>query len=198
MAEIIKDGRTGDTAKVDVNNRMHVQALAVNAVLDSHLLGNAYIVGTGGFINLTGVDTEHALLYIKNTGDANLIIDAQNIEVLLPTGLYDPECFLGWHMNPTGGTLISEEFAAGTVNRRIGSPVNLSADTYKASLTGKTLTGGGKISHILKPDSTRIYTHPWIIPKGQSFAMSYTTSSNVSDVDIQLGMLIIVDSTGIL
>ena len=197
MAEIIKDGRTGDTAKVDVNNRMHVQALSVNAVLDSHLLGNAYIVGTGGFINLAASATEHALLYIKNTGDANLIIDAQNIEVLIPTG-DDTECFLGWHMNPTGGTLISEEFAAGTVNRRIGSPINLSADTYKASLTGKTITGGGKISHILKPDSTRIYTHPWIIPKGQSFAMSYTTSSNVSDVDIQLGMLIIVDSTGIL
>ena len=194
MAEIIKDGRTGDTVRVDSNNRFHTQSLSVNATLHEHLESNAYDVSTAGLINLTN-SADNALIYVKNAGDLSLIIET----IFIDSGASTDGVGAGtmnWRLNPDGGTLIDDESPAAILNRRIGSPENLSVAAYKATAGGQTLTGGDTIQFPL-PDAVGIpFAKPFIVPKGQAFGVSYSPPAGNTSMDIQVGLLIIVDTTG--
>jgi hypothetical protein len=193
MAEIIKDGRTGDTAKVDIYNRIHTQALTVTVTQHAHLQSNAYDVSTGGLINL-GDAVNAPLIYVSNTGDSDLIVETIFIDSTASTGGAGSGS-LTWHLNPNAGTLVSAATAAQVLSRRIGSPVNLSSDSYKAATEGLTLTGGSAITFPVSAGVGIPFAKPFVIPKGQAFGVSYTAPAGNTDMDIQVGLLILVDAT---
>ena len=194
MAEIIKDGRTGDTAKVDTNNRIHTQSLSVSATLHEHLESNAYDVSTGQLVDLGGV-VDSGLIYVKNIGDLDLIVET----IFIDTGnsnIADLAGTLTWHLNPDAGTVISEALAAQVLSRRIGSPVNISAQAYTAAVGGKTLSGGDTITLPFPQNAGVPFAKPFIIPKGQSFGVSYQAPVGTTSMDVQVGLLVIIDTTG--
>jgi hypothetical protein len=196
MAEIIQDGRTGNTMRVDTNSRASVQALTVDAALDAHLQSNAYDVSTGQLVDLGGVD-DSALLYIKNLGDPDLVVET----IFIDTGdsnIADLAGTLTWWLNPDAtGTIVTEAVAAQVLNRRIGSPVNLSATSYTAAVGGKTLAGGSTIS-LPFPQNTGVpFAKPFVIPKGQAFGVSYQAPVGTTAMLMQVGVLLIIDTTDI-
>jgi hypothetical protein len=193
MAEIIKDGRTGDTAKVDVNNRLHTNALSVDIILSETLNNNAYDISTNGLITLT-TDTESALIYLKNNGDSDLVVTTVFLDSIASTGGVGAGS-LKWYMNPDGGTIVDDASEALTINRRIGSPNNISADRYKATGVGKTLTNGATINFPVNAGISTLFGKPFVVPKGQRFGVSYTPPAGNSSMGIQIGLLVIVDTT---
>jgi hypothetical protein len=193
MAEIIKDGRTGDTAKIDVNNRLHTNALSVDVTLSETLNNNAYDISTGGLVTLTGTG-ESALIYLKNNNNEDLIVTTVFLDSTASTG-GSGSGSLKWYLNPEAGTLIDDASEALTINRRIGSPNNISADRYKATGESKTLTGGTEITFPVNAGVNILFGKPFVIPKGQRFGVSYTPPTGNSSMGIQIGLLVIVDTT---
>tara|TARA_B110000503_G_scaffold26793_1_gene42345 strand:+ start:22 stop:639 length:618 start_codon:yes stop_codon:yes gene_type:complete len=202
MAEIIKDGRTGDTAKVDANNRLHTQARTLDLAIAETLDGNAYNV-FAMFMNMT-TDTENAILYLKNTGDADIVIDTIIIDTGpstggVTTGVGGVVGKLHFHTNPSAGTLIDYEQNLVVVNKRIGNPVTLSALAYGqnqgATVAGQTLTGGVIVHVPHKADSRREYTQKFAIPKGQAFGISYKPPASNTGMDLHINIILLVDTT---
>lgn len=194
MAESIKDGRTGDTMAVDSNNRAHVQSLSLDVDIAEALNNNTYDVSTGGLVNLADGVTQNALLYIKNDGDSDLIVNTIFIDSDSSSGGSGVGT-MSWVLNPTAGDIINDASVCQVLNRRIGSPVNVSATCYKATASGKTFDDGDSISFPL-PDGVGIpFGKPFVIPKGQAFGVSYKAPTGNTSMDIQVGILIIVDTT---
>lgn len=193
MAEIIKDGRTGATAKVDANNRLHTQSRTLDIALAETLEGHSYDVSTEGGISLTD-DSLSALIYIKNTGDEDLIVETIFVDSISSTGGVGSG-FMNWVLNPTGGTLVDAATDCKVINRRIGNPVNLSATAFKASTTGQTLTGGDIIQFPSPAGAGIPFGKPFVIPKGQAFGVNYQPPTGNTSMLMQIGMLIVVDTT---
>ena len=196
MAEIIKDGRTGDTAKVDATNRLWTQALTINQLLDGHLENRAYDISTGGLINLTDGVTDNALIFIQNNGDEDIVIDTVSVDLGPSTG-GSGNGILTAHLNPNAGTIVSEAVDAQVLNRRIGNPNNLSANAYKAAAAAKTMTGADTISIPFGSGvlANASFQEPFVIPKGQAFGISYQAPPSNTSLDIQVRVLAVEVST---
>ena len=186
MAEIIKDGTgSGNTARVDADNRLSVKSLVLPEDLEAGLLGNAFDI-SAGLITLTN-DTCNSLLYIKNNECSNLVIDA----IFFDAGCSTSGTGAGqitWHLGPTAGTLVCEACCAQVLNRQIGASCTLTADTFKAAGVSKTLTGGSTIAF---PSAGGLFTKPFVVPKGQAFGISYTPPSGNTSQVVQAGIVIL-------
>ena len=132
----------GDKAKVDTNGRLLTAANTVTRYEENSALGNAFNVNTEFIRSITSAG-DNGILYIKNGSNTTLAIEAwfwgvENLTGGAPTG--NP-ILKAW-FNPTGGTLISDAVAASIVNRSAGRSETFEDITaYKASATGKTVTG---------------------------------------------------------
>lgn len=187
MAEIIKDGTgSGNTAKVDENNRLSVKALILPEDLEASLIGCAFDVSSGQ-ITLTNA-TCNSLLYILNNECGNLVVDAIFVDTGTSTGGSAATGQITWHLGPTGGTVVSELCDAQVLNRQIGASCTLTANAYKAAAISKTLTGGSTVSF---PSNGGLFTKPFIIPKGQAFGISYQPPVGNSSQVVQVGLLIL-------
>ena len=172
---IIEDGKgAGKSAQVDDQNRLRVHSVTETESLHSSEEGQAFNINTG-LISITGDAT---LLYIKNTEDRDLVIEA------IATGSFDgithsDDPYLTLVRNPTGGDLISDATAVDmNQNRNFGSSKVLSVDAYKGKVGG-TVTGGNDIAFLQASGGSRgFYTIEFILPKNTSIAVKLT--ANVS------------------
>ena len=186
---LIKDATgTGNTVKVDVNNRLHAQTVTQNRADEHCDTGDRYNVNTDD-ITLTSAN-ESAILYLKNTGDEDIVIDA-SVYILGPsTG--GSGSFQGYiYSNPTGGTIISNADAVGiNANLNLSSSNTLAADIYKGA-EGYTQTGGTKIiSAIGNPPFTNVISiGKIIIPKTKSIVMTATPPSGNTSMLIHCAYL---------
>lgn len=192
MAEIIKDGRTGDTAKVDANNRLHVQARTLEIGLAETLDGQAYDLSPG--ILSLSTDSSSALIYVKNTGDKALIVETIFIDSTSSTNGTGTG-YLNWVLNPTGGTLVDAATSVTILNRRIGNAVSLSANAYKPTAEGQTLTGGDSIRFPLIAGVGIPFGKNFVIPKGQSFGIVWEPPTGNTSMEIQAGILLVIDTS---
>ena len=171
----IEDGKGGGkSAQVDDQNRLRTHSVTETEALHSSEEGKAFNINTG-LISITGDAT---LLYIKNTEDADLVIEA------IATGSFDgithsDDPYLTLVRNPTGGDLISDATAVDmNQNRNFGSSRTLSADAYKGKVGG-TVTGGNDIAFLQASGGSRgFYTIEFILPSNTSMAIKLT--ANVS------------------
>ena len=171
----IEDGKGGGrSAQVDDQNRLRTHSVTETEALHSSEEGKAFNINTG-LISITGDAT---LLYIKNTEDADLVIEA------IATGSFDgithsDDPYLTLVRNPTGGDLISDATAVSmNQNRNFGSSRTLSADAYKGKVGG-TVTGGNDIAFLQASGGSRgFYTIEFILPSNTSMAIKLT--ANVS------------------
>lgn len=118
----IKNGSSGDLARVDITGRLHVQSVSETEAQHASEVGSAYILNTG-IVDLT-TNASNALLYFKNNEQEDVIfstiaysvgINGERTESLIVSGV----------KNPTGGTIISEAVPMPVVqNINFGSPKN--------------------------------------------------------------------------
>lgn len=164
---IFEDGKgTGSKARVDKNNRMHVQSVTETEGLHITEKGDAYNINTGT-ISFSAAGT---LLYIKNNEDQDMVID--NIIIAMGAASTSDSPEITFVRNPTGGDLITDATAVSIdQNRNGGSNKTLTADKY-AGKSGGTLTGGNDWLFIYQNEDGRaVIGIQLILPKGASIGI---------------------------
>ena len=172
----IEDGKgSGRDAAVDSENRLRVHAVTESESLHSTEEGLSYNINTG-LISITGDAT---LLYYKNTGDKDFVVEA--IALGSFEGItHSDDPYITLIRNPDGGNLLSDATTSGVLNqnRNFGSTNTLNGVAYKGKVGG-TVTGGDDIALLqATPGGRSYYTINFVLPKGSSLAIKLT--ANVS------------------
>ena len=167
----LSDGKgSGVSAQVDDQNRLRTHAVTEPESLHASEEGLAFNLNTG-LVSLSG-DT--ALLYYKNTGEKDFVVEA--IAIGSFEGVtHSDDPYLELIRNPTGGTLISEANTSGVLNqnRNFGSSNALNGLFYGAAASGKTVTGGDTIAILQATAGSRsFYAIDFVLPKGSSMAVN--------------------------
>lgn len=135
---IIKDGLTGNIARVGDSNRLATTAVTVPVVSMMARRSGAW----DSYVETTVTNaTANALWYLKNTGTADIIFELLVHNAGASTG-GSGQGRLRITRNPTAGTLVSAA-SAGTVNNRdFGSSSPPDATIYQLSALSQTFTDG--------------------------------------------------------
>ncbi len=189
MPEMIKDGTgTGNLAKVDANNRLHVQSVVVGDASEANLQGDAYNINTGE-ITLTDAN-ETPVLYLKNNETKDLIVSAIAIGLGPSTGGSGGIPKISVERNPTAGTIVDNASAVSiNSNRNYGSSKTLTSDAYKGA-TGNTMTNG--TDHLLFYQSAggRLYaTIDEVLPNGKSIGITITPQSGNTSMTVYAAII---------
>lgn len=137
MGKEIEDGTgTGDRARVK-DSRLYTNALTLGNFENSVLEGNAYNINTE-FLSIT-TDAEHALLYLKNDENTDIVIESW----FIATDIGSNGSSYGTvkaYFDPVGGTIVSGGTPINTVNRK-GGDSKLAKVTSLKGGEGFTFTG---------------------------------------------------------
>lgn len=179
MPDTIKDGSSGNIAKVNSNNRLYTNSVTTLENYQSTRLGNSFNINTG-VINLRN-DVETPLIYIKNNEDYQLHIMNFVIGTWESTGGSGNDEFPKSIVvrNPNQGTIITLTPTDVDIisNRNYGSSKELNIDAFKGS-TGNTMIGGS--DHIILQMGSfgrTVVNIDEILEKGSSFGIKYTPQS---------------------
>jgi hypothetical protein len=143
----------GSRARVDGNNQLHVFAVTEDEQNSAAEHGYLFNVNTG-VIPLTGT-SDSAVLYLKNDespldGDSNFIITTIIFGLYTRSATVTDYATATLIRNPTAGTIIDDASPCEMIsNSNFGSSNTLDSLIYKASATGKTLTGGSDHAKVL-------------------------------------------------
>jgi hypothetical protein len=191
MSEIsIKDGATGNVAKVDSNLRVHTSG--VNEGLADHAcdsgIAEKYNINTG---DLTLTDANKtSVLYIKNNGDDDMVFTAL-IYNLGATASGTGDVVIEILRNPTAGDIITNandcQVGSGvSANQNFGSTNTMTGLFYKGA-TSEGVFGDGAVTVVTRSASNTgriiISLGAMILPKGSSIGINYTPpASNSSQI----------------
>lgn len=190
MTFLIKDGTgSGYTAKVDALHRLHTHSFIVSMEQSSVLRGDAYTISSE-VVSLTS-DSKSAIFYIKNTGDDDLLMFQQFLNVGTSTGGVGNEVTITYNLGATAGDIITDEVVASPSNRRLLDSGVLSAITYKGS-EGKTASGGTENAFLT---TGFVNDAPTAIPPGIAMSVSITPSSGTTAQSVTFGMSVIEDAS---
>lgn len=193
----IEDG-TGDgySAKVAANNRLTTESVTLSAEDDAIREGRGWQI-TSGAVSFTGVSGA-GLLYIKNTGAVDLVLDRVVLVLGTATGA---AAGADWTFqtlrNPTSGTLISGAVASGISNSNHGSARTPSAAHY-AGTESSTVTDGTGVALPIKQDQNRS-TFPLArrLPLGSSIAWKVTPPTGTTAATVAIVAHVYDDTSGL-
>tara|TARA_B110000285_G_C14783083_1_gene449473 strand:+ start:22 stop:615 length:594 start_codon:yes stop_codon:yes gene_type:complete len=189
----IKDGTgTGNLARVDAENRVAVRAITETEIEKAVLDGRAFNINTE-FLSIT-TDVEHAILYVKNNEDQDLIIAAWFNGTDLGTNGANAGIIKVYY-NPTGGTIISDATAVTPVNRNAGSSRVLLADAFSGG-NAKTFTGQDTPAVLYQTQTvgSRAFGGVFLtLPKGSSLVSTYDPNG-AETINIYTGFQVYVAS----
>ena len=169
----IKDGTgTGNLAKVDGDNRLEVRSITETETEKAVLDGRAFNINTE-FLSIT-TDVEHALLYIKNNEDEDLIIAAWFNGTDLGTNGANAGLVRVYY-NPTGGTIISD---ATVGNAKTFTGQDTPAVLYQTQTVGSRAFGNVYLT----------------LPKGSSLVSTYDPNG-AETINIYAGFQVYVASS---
>jgi hypothetical protein len=171
MAQQIEDGTgTGNRAKVE-ENRLYTNALTLGNFENAVLTGNAYNVNTE-LLTITS-DTEHALLYLKNNEDHDIVIESWFIGTDAGTNGANLGIMRAY-FDPTGGTIISGGTTTTPVNRKGGDSKSAEVDALVGG-QGFTATGvGTAVLYQTQTVSSRVFGNVKLaLEPGKSIVITY-------------------------
>jgi hypothetical protein len=165
---IIENGvGNANKAKVDSNNRLHVQASVAQDSEIATFKGDAFNINTGD-ITLTAA-TPSSILYFKNNEVVNFVIEAIAVGVGDVTGT---EAIKLTMMGGVTGASFSTAVDM-NANRLVGSSSVLLCDVYKGA-EAATLTGGSAMAQFYMGQGTsRLYATLGIqVAPGQAIGLN--------------------------
>jgi len=193
MSETIKDGSSGNIAKVDTRNRLHTDALIKTSSENENIVGNAYNINSGT-INLTTA-TVSAILYLKNNEDRDLIIKRIFYIIGASTGGAG-DIDITALRNPTAGTIVSGATDVDiNSNRNNGSSKTITVDAFKGA-EGNTFTDGTSQLGTLQSDALINTVEPGtiVLPKGSSIGFNITPQTGNTSMDVQIALEVNLDT----
>ncbi len=176
---VVKNGRSGDTMRVDSKNRAHTFATAQTEWEAAIKDGRAFLIATD-LITLTSAN-ESAIFHVKNNETQSIIINDFFFQAGTSTGGVNADIVRTDYFAATGGTLISNAVPAITANLNASSTKTLSVSAFKGvegdTLTGQVATAKGfffTTSHFEQSSG-------FVIPLGGTLSLSVTPpASNTS------------------
>ena len=186
MNLLITDGRTSNTAQVS-NNRLATESVSQAQSQLATAEGNGYNINTGNVTLTNAVKTP--LLWFKNTGDIDIIIDKIFYIMGASTG-GSGNLFIETVRNPTTGTIVSNASPVGiNINRNFGSNNTINALAYKGA-TGNTMTDGtDALGTITVANGTIVVDAGSIVlKKGSSLGVNFTPPAGNTSMTIQIAL----------
>lgn len=172
----------GVTAHVTTDNLLKVASRTESQEDHEAELGNAYVVEAAD-VTLTTANTS-SLLYIKNTGDDDIVVPNFIASLGTSTGGTFGRWTLEVVRQPTNGTLISGASAATAVNRNFGSNNTLAATLFKG-VEGSTITDGVVLgrAYFTAPGHYAVGLLV-VLPKGTALAVRLTPPAGNTSADV--------------
>lgn len=170
MAQLEDGTGTGNRAKIQ-DNRVYVNALTLGNFENAVLNGNAYNVNTE-LLTITS-NTEHALLYIKNNENTDIVLESWFIGTDLGTNGVNLGIVRAY-FEPTGGTIISGGSSVDVINRK-GGDSKLAKVTALSGGQGFTATGvGSPVLYQTQSVSSRVFGNIKLsLEAGKSIVITY-------------------------
>lgn len=193
MATVIEDGTgKGFSARIDSENRLFTRTIQESEFDHAVRKGNSYNVNTK-FLAITtaGPADGHALLYIKNNEDQDVILAAWFIGTDFGTNGANLG-LMQVFFNPTGGTIISGGTAIPPVNRQGGNSNTIDIDALSGG-DSFTATGVGEpILYQTQSVGSRAFGNVQLaLKKGASAVVTYIPNgAETAGVDIYTGFQI--------
>lgn len=185
---ILKSGESGNTAKVDDQNRVQAYSISQTESTAKALTGDGYNINTGT-ITLTSANPS-SLLYLQNTDTVDWIVRRVFYNMSVSTG-GSGDMLAEVVANPTGGTLISGGTDFEPANFNFGSVKQLVSEC-KRGAEGSTLTGGiqDAVSTLIPAAGTRILISfdSVILKPGSSLGVTITPPAGNTSLKIQVGV----------
>lgn len=171
MAKIQDATGRGFEAGVDSTNRLLTESVALDIREEAVLLGASYEIGT--LLTLT-VDTETAILYVKNNSDRTLIIDRFEFSGTASTGGAGSTLLLTLY----NGASMTNGTPTSSVNANFASALTLEADVEAGNGSTSAASGGTPFgSSYITFEGQAIFQGPWSLPRGSTFVMTATPPS---------------------
>jgi hypothetical protein len=173
LSTILEDGGgSGKRCKVSSDNKLETRSVTLTEYEEAALNGRAFNANTE-ILALTGTG-ESALIYLKNNESQDVSIQGFFVGVGALSGTTSDSVLVRAYLNPTGGTLITDENEVTVVNRDAGSAKSFDFDCYKGG-DGKTITGQDPVPILyqFQGGSSRVFgTVNLVIPRGTSIAVT--------------------------
>lgn len=190
MAQGIKDGSTGNIAKVDSNKRVHTFAVSRSVSAQALFDGDAYNINSG-LVTLTTAG-ESGILYFRNNEDRDIKVESI-VLILGPStgGSATDTTRVRIYRNPTTGTLISTALAAETnLNRNFGSSNNLTESLAYKGAEGNTVTDGSIfIESLVSPGNRAPISINVLLKKGNSIAVTYEPNDSTTSMKVMCAIV---------
>ena len=187
MTMKVTDGAGDDHGmRVDPNHRAHVNAQNTTEEQAAAIRGDGYNINTGK-ISLSGTSAS-AIIYLKNTGTVDYVIDS--IAMGVSDGTVADIGELLFIVQPTAGDITTDKTAVDmNENRRSGSTRTLDATVYKGK-DGGTLTGGRDAGLFFQGDNGRLFaTFAWVVPPGTTVGMTYNPQLSSGTVNVYVAFI---------
>lgn len=175
--QIIDGTGSGTFAKVDSTNRLETHSVTLTERVEAVQNGVGFEIGAPP-TDFT-VATETAIIFIRNDGNTSLVISRWEFSGAESTGGTSDVTLLKLYQ---GVTNITNSSPGGAVNSLFGSSIPLDAtislgNGSTSAVTGGTTFGAAFVKHV----GQSIFNGPWVLPQGQSIALTVTPpASNTS------------------
>ena len=177
---LINDGAgKGFIAQVSANQRLATDSIIITGEDDAIRRGEGWQIASTP-VSFTSA-TASAILYVKNNGSLDLVLDRAVLILGTATGAATGADWTFQTLrNPTAGTIIDNALAAGVSNSNHGSSITPQADTYKG-VQGDTLTDGtGAALPIQQSENRTVFPLGRRLPTGTSIGWKLTPPTSTT------------------
>lgn len=197
MSTLISDGAgKGYIAQVSANRRLATDSIVITGEDDAIRRGEGWQIASGP-VSFTSA-TASAILYVKNTGELDLVLDRAVLVLGTAVGANaDADWTFQTLRNPTAGTIIDNALAAGVSNSNHGSGLTPRADTYKG-VQGDTFTdGSGAPLPIIQSLARSTFPLGRRLPTGSSIGWKLTPPTGTTSATAVLVTHFYYDTSGL-
>lgn len=191
MSFTILDGTgSGKAAAVGNDNRLKTRAITETVIQAANDDGEGFNFNTGP-VSITG---NTAIMYLKNNGDRDLIVDAIAVGLGTATVSNPPRLFVV--KNPTAGTIVSGASSVSmNQNRNFGSSEVFDGLVYKGA-SGDTFTDGSDTILFYQNANGRLYASTDVqLPKGTSIGIRIEPQLSSGSISVYAALVCHLHST---
>ncbi len=184
----ITDGTGGGfSVKVDSRNRIYTESVQKEEYAEAAREGNAYTINSG-YVTLTTASATSGILFVKNDGDRDLIIDRINLSVKDSAGTTQTHGRFIFYRNPssmTGGTGVS--ITPQNLNFGSSNVLDITSERGQNG-AGFTDTSNAFGSPVVPLQNITFITSVATLPKGSSVGFSFVTPTGNTSVQVAVGL----------